>query len=177
MLELSLNILDIVTNSLSAGSTLVEIKVSVVRDESSMCLVIKDNGCGMDDEMLLRVIDPFFSTKKNSNVGLGIPLLKQRSELTGGSFSVSSKQGSGTVVSAMFKMDSLDFVPLGDIASLIIALTVANPSVDFVYTEEDEEKEFVFDTRVLRDNYACNTTVVCQDIELISKYFKENSVL
>ena len=49
MRELSLNILDIAQNSISAGASLITIDVSESREEHLLTLTISDNGCGMDE--------------------------------------------------------------------------------------------------------------------------------
>ena len=81
MKELSLNILDIAKNSVSAGASL--IKISLKLDESGWLeFVISDNGCGMSKEMVDNVTDPFCTTRTTRKVGLGIPLLKMAAEQT-----------------------------------------------------------------------------------------------
>ena len=74
MKELSLNILDIVENSVKAGATLTEILI----EESSdiLTITVKDDGCGMSDEIEKQVTDPFYTTRTTRKVGLGIPLFK-----------------------------------------------------------------------------------------------------
>ena len=52
MRELSLNILDIAQNSISAGASLITIDVSESREEHLLTLTVSDNGCGMDEEQL-----------------------------------------------------------------------------------------------------------------------------
>ena len=50
MRELSLNILDIAQNSISAGASLITIDVSESREEHLLTLTVSDNGCGMSPE-------------------------------------------------------------------------------------------------------------------------------
>ena len=88
MKEISLNILDIAENSVKAGAPLTEIYVDETGDE--LILTIKDNGCGMDEETVKAVTDPFYTTRKTRKVGLGIPLLKLACEQTGGSLTITS---------------------------------------------------------------------------------------
>ena len=75
MRELSLNVLDIVQNSVSAGASLIEIGVTESA-ESVMTIRISDNGCGMDAQQLEAVSDPFYTTRTTRKVGLGIPLYR-----------------------------------------------------------------------------------------------------
>ena len=83
--EISLNILDISQNSIKAGATLVELLVEIDTGASELLFEIKDNGCGMDEEQVANVVDPFFTSRTTRKVGLGIPFLKQAAEGTGGS--------------------------------------------------------------------------------------------
>lgn len=63
--DLSQHILDIAENSTAAGATLLhlDIEENPSRDHLSIC--IRDNGCGMDPEMLLRVTDPWVTDRKS----------------------------------------------------------------------------------------------------------------
>ena len=89
MKELSLNILDITKNSTAARAT--DITISLVTDvKGILTLTISDNGCGMDEETLKRVADPFYTTRTTRKVGLGIPLLRLAAEQTGGKVTIES---------------------------------------------------------------------------------------
>ena len=57
MRELSLNVMDIVQNSISAGATV--IKISVLEEAQKLTIVVTDNGKGMSKEQVCKVIDPF----------------------------------------------------------------------------------------------------------------------
>ncbi len=154
MKELSLNILDIAENSVKAGATLTEITV----EETDACLtiIIRDNGSGMTDEILKSVINPFYTTRTTRKVGLGIPLLKLAAEQTGGKIDIKSKIKSenstdhGTVVTACFNKNHIDFTPLGDVKSTVITLIQGHPDTDFLYIHKKEGKEVRLDTRDLR---------------------------
>ena len=155
MKELALNILDIAKNSVKAGATLTEI--SIIEKDETLELIFKDDGCGMTEETVRTVIDPFYTTRTTRKVGLGIPLLKLAAEQTGGHLSISSKvadendASSGTVVSALFFKNHLDFTPLGDVASSIITLIHGNPDTDFLFVHDSPNGECRIDTRELRE--------------------------
>ena len=83
MKELSLHILDIAQNSISAGCTRLEL--SLTEGAGQLVLVIGDNGRGMSPEFLASVTDPFTTTRTTRKVGLGLPLLRLTAEQTGGS--------------------------------------------------------------------------------------------
>ncbi len=150
MRELSLNILDISQNSISAKASVVEVSVEENSADSTMTVKIIDDGCGMDEEMLRRVNDPFCTTRTTRKVGMGIPLFKMAAEMTGGSFDISSVVGEGTCVTAVFKTDSIDFTPLGDIDSTVITLITMNTHIDFLYRLTVDGREFVLDTKQLK---------------------------
>ena len=62
MEELSLHILDIVENSVSAGATLVEIRIEYRFGEKPwLTITVRDNGRGMSPEVAGRVSDPFYT--------------------------------------------------------------------------------------------------------------------
>ena len=144
MRELSLNVLDIAQNSIAAGASLTEILVKEDTEEKTLLIGIYDNGKGMTPEQVENVKDPFFTTRTTRKVGMGIPLFKLAAEQTGGSFTITSQVGVGTRVDALFKTDSIDFTPLGDMASTIATIVSMNEDKDFVYTRSIDGKEFTF---------------------------------
>ena len=151
MRELSLNILDIAQNSISAGAPLITIEVCESTTDNTLLIGIYDNGKGMSEEQVKSVIDPFFTTRTTRKVGMGIPLFKMAAEQTGGRLEIKSELGVGTEVKAYFKTDSVDFTPLGDVASTIQMLITMNTDRDFVYKHIVNEKEFVCDTREIKE--------------------------
>lgn len=155
MKELSLNILDIVQNSIKAKATLV--KITVIEDDETLKIVVSDNGCGMKADFLATVTDPFSTTRTTRKVGLGIPLLKLQAEQTGGSFSITSRHESeypdthGTETSATYYKNHIDMTPLGDIVATIVTLIQCNPHIDFVFRHKLPDREINLDTTQMRE--------------------------
>ena len=114
-----MHVLDIVQNSIKAGAKL--IAVSFVRSpDGILTFTVKDDGCGMSPEFLARVTDPFTTTRTTRRVGLGIPMLKQSAEAAGGSFSLESEVGKGTVISASFDLRNIDCIPMGELCDSLL---------------------------------------------------------
>lgn len=148
MRELSLNILDIVENSVKAEATL--IKIDVIARGNILTIRISDNGKGMDKEFLKNVTDPFTTTRTTRKVGMGIPLFKMAAEMTGGTFNITSEKGKGTTTAATFVINSIDRVPLGDLGETVTALLMDNNKIDYLFTFQIEEEKYVFDTVELK---------------------------
>lgn len=144
MRELSLNILDIAQNSIVAGASLTQIRVEENTTEKTLLIGIYDNGKGMTEEQVRNVQDPFFTTRTTRKVGMGIPLFKMAAEQTGGSFTLTSQVGVGTNIEAVFKTDSIDFTPLGDVAATIATIVCMNEDKGFIYTRKIDGAEFKF---------------------------------
>ena len=140
MRELSLNILDIAQNSISAGASLITIDVSESREEHLLTLTVSDNGCGMDEEQLQNVCDPFFTTRTTRKVGMG-------------------------------------FTPLGDMTSTVTVLISMNTDRDFIYRRSADEKEFVLDTREIK-NILDGVPLDNPDVvQWMKEYIDENTAL
>ncbi len=58
---------------------------------------VRDTGCGMDEEILRRVFEPFFSTKFTGR-GLGLPAVQGIVRMHGGDVRITSSPGNGTTV-------------------------------------------------------------------------------
>ena len=151
MRELSLNVMDVAQNSVRAEATLVTVTVTESDKEDFLTISIEDNGCGMTQEQVQQVIDPFFTTRTTRKVGLGIPLFKLSAEQTGGSFDIQSELGRGTKTTATYVKSHVDMTPLGDINSTISILIRCNPDIDFVFIRSTDSGSFTLDTRELRE--------------------------
>lgn len=175
MRELSLNILDLVQNSISADASLVRITVESRPKENILGVSISDNGRGMSSDVLSRVQDPFYTTRTTRKVGLGIPLFAQAATVCGGSLNMHSRPGAGTSLEAEFELDHIDRAPLGDIASTMVALIASNPEMDFVYEQKVGDMGFVFDTREIKsvlDGVPINDPTV---LSWIKNYINDNT--
>ena len=151
MRDLSLHLMDIAQNSITAGATLISIGFTVEEASKELVLTLEDNGCGMDADMVQKVRSPFTTTRTTRKVGMGIPLTKENAELTGGCLLLESKKGEGTKLKAVFHYDSIDMKPLGDLAGTVAALVIANPETpDFVFACRTPKGESSFDTREIR---------------------------
>lgn len=150
MRDLSLHILDLVQNSVRAGATLVQLRITV--DEKKWITIsILDDGCGMDEELCKRVLSPFATTRTTRKVGLGIPLMAQNARLTGGDVAIKSEVGKGTELTVTLDGSSIDCLPLGDLAGTMVSLISANPErPDFVLICKSEKGEMSFDIRQVR---------------------------
>jgi anti-sigma regulatory factor (Ser/Thr protein kinase) len=150
MLELSLYILDIAQNSISAGASIIEISVDEDTGSDLIIINISDNGCGMTEQQASRVDDPFYTTRTTRRVGLGIPLFRLAAEQAGGKLTVKSRPGRGTSVTASFVRSHVNCLPLGDISGTLAALIRLNPNLDFCYRQSLDGNSFSLDTKELR---------------------------
>lgn len=153
MKELSLNILDIAKNSVKARAD--EVRITLTETDEILKMEIADNGCGMKSDFLRTVTDPFSTTRTTRKVGMGIPFLKLAAEQTGGSFSITSVHESeseehGTVTTAVFHKDSIDFTPLGDIILTVITLIQGSPDIRWIFVHSMPEREVSLDTDELK---------------------------
>ena len=151
MPELSLNILDVAKNSVTAGADLITITVAADTAADRLTIAIADNGCGMTAEQVARVTDPFFTTRTTRKVGLGIPFFKMAAELTGGSFTIDSAVNVGTTTTAVFGLRHIDRMPMGDLPGTVSTLIQASPEIDFVLDYSADAQAFTMDTRQFRE--------------------------
>ena len=176
MKELSLNILDIAKNSVKANAD--EVKITLTETEETFKMSISDNGCGMKQDFLATVTDPFSTTRTTRKVGMGIPFLKLAAEQTGGSFHIESKHESehsdhGTLTEAIFFKNNVDFTPLGDIISTVTTLIQGSPDIRWIFTHTVPNGEVTLDTDELK---AVLGDVPLDNIEVImwmNEYLRE----
>lgn len=173
MRELSLNILDIVENSVKAEAKIVYI--DVIAKDNVLTISIKDDGKGMSEEFLSRVTDPYTTTRTTRKVGMGLPFLKMEAEMAGGTFDIRSKLGEGTVVTTTFAIDHIDRPPLGDLGETMSTLISNGDEVDYVLHFVFEDTDFVFDTRELKTQLDGVPMDEPEVLLFIKNYIRENT--
>ncbi|WP_316608931.1 ATP-binding protein [uncultured Ruminococcus sp.] len=175
MRELSLNVMDVAQNSVRAEADLVTVKVEESDKDDFLTITIADNGCGMTQEQVQQVIDPFFTTRTTRKVGLGVPLFKLSAEQTGGSFDIQSEKGVGTTTTATYVKSHVDMTPLGDINDTMKILIQCNPEIDFIFIHSTDNGSFTLDTRELREVLGDVSLDTPDVLEWIADYLEENT--
>lgn len=173
MRELSLNILDIVENSVKAEAKI--IYIDVIAKDNVLTISIKDDGKGMSEEFLSRVTDPYTTTRTTRKVGMGLPFLKMEAEMAGGTFDIRSKLGEGTVVTTTFAIDHIDRPPLGDLGETMSTLISNGDEVEYVLHFVFKDTDFVFDTRELKAQLDGVPMDEPEVLLFIKNYIRENT--
>lgn len=119
VMNLYLNARDAITNLMERGvqrDFLISFRVenvdvprkfagaSQARPGEFVKLTVGDNGCGMEEETLARIFEPYFTTKEGSGSGLGLSSVHNIVTQHGGWIDVETEQDSGTVFEAYFPM-------------------------------------------------------------------------
>jgi signal transduction histidine kinase len=127
--ELSLHILDLIENALRAGARVVEVSVEEEPERDRLALAVEDNGPGLEvpEE---QATNPFFTTKEGKKTGLGLSLFRFRVEQAGGRLSLQRSPLGGLAVRAQMGLSHVDRSPLGDLASTLYTVVLANPQVE-----------------------------------------------
>lgn len=148
--DISLHIHDLAENSITAGAT--QIDISVCADgEGFLCVEIKDNGCGMSEELLARVTDPFTTSRTTRKVGMGIPFFKMACEQAEGVFRIQSEPGKGTQTRGTFRIQHIDRLPLGDLGETVTMLILEKPEIRYTLTLTSNRGAYQFDTDGIRE--------------------------
>ena len=88
-------IMNLIINACDALENNGRILINLKNTDSEIILKIKDNGCGIKDEDLPNIFQPFFSTK-DKGLGLGLAHCQEIIEKHSGIISVTSKPGTET---------------------------------------------------------------------------------
>ncbi len=91
-------VLNLVTNALESLDTEGEVNVAVDTDGTTASIAIIDNGCGMSDEVLKHIFEPFFTRRRDgTGTGLGLSITYRIISQHGGSLTAHSEgEGRGS---------------------------------------------------------------------------------
>lgn len=151
MKEISMHILDIVMNSIKANATLIELYILDSKIKNILKIIIKDNGIGMDSEMVSNVTNPFFTTRTTRKVGLGIPLLKEACKRSNGDLNILSKLGEGTTLECFFERDNIDRAPLGNMGDTIMTIINSLGDCELIYRHTTDLGSFELSTSEVKN--------------------------
>ena len=174
MREISLTLLDLAQNSIKVEASLIEIEFSISEKRNLIEFTIDDNGYGMTNEELEKVTDPFFTSRAERRVGLGVPFCKLACEQAGGSFSITSEKDVGTKLYASFQLDHIDRQPVGDLAGSVLFIVTASEKSDVIFKFKTDETDFSFDSREAKEilgGLPINTPDV---VSYLEDMFREN---
>ncbi|WP_430813666.1 sensor histidine kinase [Carboxylicivirga sp. RSCT41] len=149
MKDLSMHIMDIVQNSVRAKAE--NVRLAITLNEQWLIIKVEDDGSGMDKETLKKVTDPFYTSRTTRKVGMGIPLILQNAELTGGNMCLSSELGVGTTLTATFGREHIDRPPMGDIASTAAMMITGNDGVNLQFVVHRKDDEFAISTNEVKE--------------------------
>lgn len=98
-------LINIIKNSIEAiDKKNGKISITTKLGDNSFYIIIHDNGVGMNEEVLSRINEPFYTTKKEGT-GLGIPLSKEILDAHNCKIEYKSKENIGTIVTLTIPMD------------------------------------------------------------------------
>jgi signal transduction histidine kinase len=91
---------NLVRNSVEAttGRKNPEVTIETTSSHGQLKILVKDNGCGIDEAAQKKLFSLFYSTKGEGGTGLGLSISKKIIELHGGQIDISSQLGEGTCV-------------------------------------------------------------------------------
>jgi chemotaxis protein histidine kinase CheA len=142
--------LDIAENSVQAGARRIRISVRKEPGPEMLVLEISDDGRGMTEEECRRVSHPFVTSRTTRKVGMGISLLKQHAEMSGGSFIIQSEPERGTRVEASFGWDHPDRQPMGDLGGCWVFLASSHHEIEWELECRSGKGEFAISTSEIR---------------------------
>lgn len=146
MQDLAMYILDLANNAIKAQARNIKIYLESNDEEDSLVLTIEDDGCGMGEEMLSKVTDPFCTTRSTRRVGLGLAFGQALADQCEGKLEIYSKLDVGTTISITIKKSHIDTPPLGDIAETMMALIHEDKDKEYYLRFKQNDLEFIFDT-------------------------------
>lgn len=174
MQDLSLHILDVVENSITAGAKNIEISISEDFDQDLLSIEIADDGKGMDKDFAQTATDPFVTTRTERKVGLGLSLFAEAARMSNGHLSIGPNARGGTRVRAVFQHSHIDRKPLGDLGSTLLTLIAGNPEINVVYCHSKDGMEFVLNSAELKAQLQSKCFASSEGLQALKRELQTN---
>ena len=82
-----------------------EFSIECASADNKFYIVVSDNGCGMKEETVAKIFEPYFTTKANGT-GLGMTMVYKIVKEFSGDIQVQSQEGKGTVFTMVFPLQN-----------------------------------------------------------------------
>jgi hypothetical protein len=175
MQDFAMHLLDLAHNSITAKATRLTVVIRECPSIDRFGISLEDDGCGMSEETLAKVRSPFYTSRTTRRIGMGIPLLEGTSTQCGGTFTLTSRLGKGTVIAAEMPYGCIDRPPLGDVGSAISMILQAAPELKLMLDYTYENESFVFGSDEIRETLGDEVRIDEPDILLfIRDYVQEH---
>jgi len=93
------NLLQNACQALESTQETISVRTVYLREPNEVLLEIKDSGCGIPEQDLRHITDPFFTTKRDQGgTGLGLSVSSKIIENHGGTIIFTSTESRGTTV-------------------------------------------------------------------------------
>jgi anti-sigma regulatory factor (Ser/Thr protein kinase) len=146
MQDVAMLIQELLENSAAAKASVITLTLDPCDALGNLVFRVRDDGCGMDEATVAKVISPFTTSRTTRKVGLGLSFLHQVVTQTQGHLEIDSKPGQGTCVSAHWKADHWDAPPLGNLGEVVMIHLQGHPQLELVV----ELPDFVLNTADLK---------------------------
>ena len=80
-----------------------EFTIECASSDNKYSILVSDNGCGMKEETVAKIFEPYFTTKANGT-GLGMTMVYKIVKEFSGDIQVKSEEGKGTVFTMVFPL-------------------------------------------------------------------------
>ncbi|MBP5603076.1 MAG: PAS domain S-box protein [Treponema sp.] len=90
-----------------------EFTIECASADNKYYIVVSDNGCGMKEETVAKIFEPYFTTKANGT-GLGMTMVYKIVKEFSGDIQVKSEEGKGTVFTMVFPLQQDGKLAIGN---------------------------------------------------------------
>jgi hypothetical protein len=141
-----------VQNSIEARAGTIDLRID--ERDGTVRVVLKDDGCGMDEATLARAVDPFYTDgvkHPGRTVGLGLPFLRQMVESIDGSFDIASTPNVGTRLEFVLPTEHIDAPPVGSLSGVLQQLFCFTGEYDLHVVRQRDGDGYELQRSALRD--------------------------
>lgn len=121
--QVVINLIQNACQAISDRDQGLEITTFLEPDRNCLCLRVRDQGHGIPENLLTRIMDPFFTTRRGQGgTGLGLSVCQNIVTTHGGKIEVTSKPGQGSVFTVSLSLNAAPKADLHDQAPEAFAM-------------------------------------------------------
>jgi PAS domain S-box-containing protein len=160
---------NLILNSIEAMPDGGKIEIHTIIEKNTVVITITDNGCGMDQQTVKRIFDPFYTTKGVRGTGLGLSVTWGIIHRHNGKIELTSEVGIGTTITITLPIYTEVETEAESVAQTPTNIAVKQPIRILVVDDEEDPRQLLNDIIKLSNHDVLMASTGKEALQIVEK--------